>query len=366
MSNIADRLIKRFDEKKVFKFSTVDPFNEESSWLSTYSPSLDLRLKTLGLPTGIVEVRGDSQAGKTTFTLMLLKGAQEQYGENLVAVILSSERRDNKPYAIQVGINVDDITIVRVKFVEDVFNKINQIISDVEEMIASGEIKLQGKPRYVFIWDSLGQTIAQQEKNAMEKRATIRTTETKQAKEDETKSAAMGSAARALSIGLRATIALSDEVDMTLVIINRAYDNIGSVGKSSYGGDAITFYPNMRFELARIEGLKVGEEEWGQVTQIRTIKTDYDRPKQKFNVEIGYGFGWILNEEDLEIGFKAGLLKKFGQNGASYLNGKLQWKTRRELYGLYEQKHPLLKVLTKKLIKLAHEQVLAERASKVN
>lgn len=362
MSKITDKLISRFDSNKVFKFSEIDPFNEESSWLTTYSPSLDLGLKTHGLPTGIVEIRGDSQAGKTTFTLMLLKGAQEFYGDNLIPVILSSERRDNKPYAEQVGIRTEDIPIFRVKMLEDVFNKIQQVLYDVQEMIEKKEITMVGKPRFLFIWDSLGQTIAKQEKDAMAKRATVREVNTKQAKEDETKNAAMGASARALSMGLRSTIGLSDEFDLTLVIINRAYENMGGHGgKTSYGGQAITYYPNLRLELYRKKGIEVSEEEVGQVTVVKTIKTDYDKPKQEFEVEIGYGYGFVLSATDLQIGFDAGILKKHGQFGASFMNGKLKWGTRKELYALYEKKDPLLKVLTKKLIKIAHEQVLEDR-----
>ena len=104
MTSIASKLIERFDSKKVFKFSDVDPFSEESAWISTSSPSLDRFLKTHGIPTGIVEVRGDSQAGKTTFTLMVMKSCLEEYGDRAVINILSSERRDNKPYAERLGI----------------------------------------------------------------------------------------------------------------------------------------------------------------------------------------------------------------------------------------------------------------------
>lgn len=361
--NITDKLIEKFDNTKVFKFESLNPFSEESSWIPTFSPSLDLRLKTLGLPSGIIEVRGDSQAGKTTFDLMAIRGCLEWFGDRAVVVILSSERRDNKPYAEMLGIDTSRVLIIRTKTVEDVFTKTKQTVDMVKKMIETGEIKMEGKPKFFFSWDSLGNTVSRQEKDAMETRAKVMEVKTKEDEKNETKSAAMASAARAISLGFRSLIALSDEIDLTFLFINRSYENIdGGYGKTSAGGTAVTYYPCMRIELSRKEGIKFTQdgEEMGQITLVNAFKTDFSRPKQKFPIEIGYGYGFVLTEDDLQIGFDAGILEKYG-NGAKYLKGKLQWKSRRELYKLYEENNPLLKLLTKKLIKLAHQKVMEER-----
>jgi RecA/RadA recombinase len=360
--NITDKLIEKFDNTKVFKFEKLDPFSEESSWIPTYSPSLDLRLKTLGLPGGIIEVRGDSQAGKTTFSLMSMRGCLETYGERAVVIVLSSERRDNKPYAEKLGVDVSKVLIIRIKTIEDVFNKTKQTVDMVKKMIADGEIKMEGKPKFFFTWDSLGNTVSRQEKETMEIRSKVVEVKTKEDEKNETKSAAMASAARAISLGFRSIIALSDDIDITFLFINRSYENIEGHGKTSAGGTAVTYYPCMRIELSRKEGIKFTQdgEEMGQITLVNAFKTDFSRPKQKFAIEIGYGYGFVLTEDDLQIGFDAGILEKYG-NGAKFMKGKLQWKSRRELYKLYEENNPFIKVLTKKLIKLAHAKVLEER-----
>ena len=96
------------------------------------------------------------------------------------------------------------------------------------------------------------------------------------------------------------------------------------------------------------------------------IKNDFDRPKQKFTVEIGYGYGFVLNAEDIALGIEAGFLEKFGQAGAIFKMGKkeLKWQTRKQLYELYEKREPTLKILTSKLIKYAHKKMMDERALK--
>jgi len=357
--NLTDKLAQKFDRSKTFKFSDINLFSEESAWTSTGSPYLDYRLRTLGYPTGIVEIRGDSQSGKTTLSIHAMIECLSQYKEKAVVVILSSERRDNKIYARQLGLKTEQVIVHRVKTMEDVFNKMKQTINGTMEIIDESSEKL--KPRFLFVWDSLGQTVSAQEKVKMDARAVAKK------EEDQSAQAAMGAAARALSVGLRDTISFTDGHDVTFYIINRAYDNISHAGKTSYGGKAITFYPNLRMELKRIQGLSFTQdgEEIGQITTVIPFKTDFANPKQKINIEIGYGFGVVLSKDDIEMGISAGILEKHA-HGAKFMGGKLKWGTRRELYALYENKNPLLKILVKKLLKYAHDRVLNERAKEAN
>ena len=70
--NIVDKLVKRFNNEDVIKFSDKDGFKEIKSWAHTGSPLLDYNLHTLGLPTGIIECAGKSRSGKTTLGLMAM------------------------------------------------------------------------------------------------------------------------------------------------------------------------------------------------------------------------------------------------------------------------------------------------------
>lgn len=372
-------VLDQFDKGKTFSFSDMNPFQDVGSWVSTGSPSLDYFLKTLGYPVGIIEVRGESQSGKTTFSLEAMKSAINAHGDKAVVVVLSSERRDNRPYANALGLDVSQVIIHRVTTIEDVSNKIYQTVEAVDNALegwAENEVHKNTKKsdpsfkskvetlmkendlHFFFVWDSLGQTVSSQELAKAKENA----------KNNTTNKSALGSAARSLSEFLRSFLSLQDERNTTLMIINRPYDRVdGRPGKKSYGGKAITFFPTMRLELARIQGIKVGDEEVGQITQIKTIKTDFDLPKQKFNVEIAYGKGFVLSKHDIQLGIEAGLLTKHGVGGASFKVGKkeLKWTSRKQLYEIYDERPPLLNILIKKLTKYAHDKVIKEHKEKI-
>lgn len=378
--NIAQRLVQKFNDGNnsgTSSFEDVENFDPEESWFSTGSPYLDYSLSTFGYPLGIVEVRGDSQSGKTTLSLHAMKQVLLEYGDAAIVVILSSERRDNKYYAKQIGVPVDKILVHKVKSVEDVFNKIHEtirqsnltLIEAIEEQVIDSGIKKTsdkfkktvqeelnefGGFRFLFVWDALGQTVSSQElakakDNAMK---------------GETGQAAMASSARALGAGLRSVVGYTDEEELTLYIINRPYDVIGGnvPSKKSYGGKAIELYPCMRLELARTGGVKVGTEEVGQRTQVKVIKSDFGQVKHKYEIEIGYGLGIVLSDGDFDMGKKAGILEKNG-HGYTFKMGKkeLSWSSRAELYDLYRERDPMLKVLISQLTKHAHDLVQQER-----
>ncbi len=376
--SIVDKIAAKFDGEKTMTFNEVDPFDTAASWISTGSPTLDRNLKTFGWPTGIVEVRGESQSGKTTLSLNAMLQAQRQHDEDAIITILSSERRDNKAYAEQMGVDTEEILVHKVITIEDVRNKIFQTITATREAIEEDvledvlldnddlsknsdktkelvrEALLERKsPHYLFVWDALGQTVSAQELAKAKDNA----------EKNKTDKAALGSASRALAETFRAFIGLTDEENITLFIVNRPYDSVDGRGKKSYGGKAITLYPTMRIELIRTESLKINDtEEIGQVTLVHVLKSDFDKPKQKFNVEIGYGYGMVLNAEDVKFGIEKDILEKH-YFGAKFTLGTktMEWRSRRDLYALYEEQHELLPILISRLIKAAHEDVAEMR-----
>jgi len=164
MENIIDKLVKRFNSEDVIKFSGKDGFMEMKSWCHTGSPSLDYNLRTFGLPTGIIEIAGKSRSGKTTMGLMAMKWFLKENPEDGVAVILSSETRDNKDYALQLGIPVERILIIKIKYGEAMFMQVKKVIMDAEDIMS--EYKL--KPKFFFLWDSLGATLSKNELETLE------------------------------------------------------------------------------------------------------------------------------------------------------------------------------------------------------
>lgn len=351
---IIDKISKNLD--KGVKFSEVDAFSDVDTWISTGSPSLDYNLRTHGYPTGIIECRGASQSGKTTFSLHAMKEAVEQYKDKAVVVILSSERRDNRELAQMIGVPIEKILVINTATIESVFNEFGRIVEAVKEEVGEEDLR---KYRFLFIWDSLGNTVSSQEKEA------LKTRREGKKKGDESKHAAMGSAARAISLGFRGAISMGDEINYTLFVINRGYAKMsGYGGTTSYGGTSVEYYPCLRLDLSRKEGVKIGDDEMGQITRVKTIKTDFDRPKQEFEVEIGYGYGIVLSQNDIDLGIEMGILEKHGRSGAKF-NDKLKWTSRRQLYAHYEEKNPMLKVLMSKLKKAVHKRVTKERKERL-
>jgi RecA/RadA recombinase len=370
MSKLFDSVSSRFDSERTFQFSDLDPFSEVASWSTTGIPSMDVGLNTPGWPNGIVEIRGKSQTGKTTLSLHAIKGTQLQYKERAVCCILSSERRDNRPYAETLGIDVDSVLIHKVVTIEDVFNKIHQTVnffekeyrimledehpgateSDIDEIIA-----VKGRLRYMFVWDSLGQTIAEQEKSKMEERA-----------EDDTSGhAASGAAARALSLGFRSIVGLSDDHNLTLMVINRPYSKVrGTPGFNSYGGQAIELFPTIRIHLDRLKGFKSKEVEIGQITQVKIIKSDFGPPNQKFNIDMFYGIGCPLTDRDIDFAAGINLIDRPTKTKCSIPDSGLTWKSRGELRSIYEdpaRREQMDRFYYDKLLPKLHERIVEKR-----
>ena len=61
------------------------------------------------------------------------------------------------------------------------------------------------------------------------------------------------------------------------------------------------------------------------------------------------GYGIILSDEDIEYALETGILKKEGAKKISFMNGKLTWKSPRELFALYEEHNKFLNVLHTKI-----------------
>jgi recombination protein RecA len=362
-TSFTDRLVKRFKDENTVTFKSIDNFGNVNSWISTGSPSLDYHLNTWGYPSGIIEMRGVSKSGKTTLSLHAMKIAY-QINPDVIIVILSTERRDNKPYAKQIGVPLDKVIVHQVTTIEQVFNRIQQTITEVELMWKEEE--REGKPKFIFVWDSLGASIAEQERKKMVSAAEEDTADHA--------NAAMAAAAKATKRGLRFMVGQVYDRDICFYIINHTYDKIGSFtgGQESYGGKAIQFMPTMRLEATFTGQVKIGEVKVGQTTKVTVIKSDYTSDLAPHEIEIGYGLGLILTEDDMEFGVEAGYVKraglmnkngtpKKGAQGYSFMNGKLEWHDRKGLYELYRTKNKFLQVLIRKLTKTVHDKVLAKR-----
>lgn len=351
MTNFIDKFIDSVSKSNssIKRLSQIDYFSSVSDWLPSGSATLDWHLKTLGYPVGIIELRGKSQSGKTTFSLLALKNFQKKHPDG-IAVILSTERRDNKAYAKKLGLDVERVMIIPCRSIEDVANKTQQIIQEGCKFWK--EEGMKGKPKFAFAWDSLGATISSQERKSMEEAS-------KNEDEDHHKTA-MAAAARAIKRLFRFLTGEIYDNDIWFMVINHTYDSMQAFGGSkSYGGTAIEFHPTLRLNFSKLKYVKIRDEKLGQITRINVIKSDYGSYLGDIDIELCLGKGLVPTTDELEFAVNEGIIERNGR-GYSFMDGKLSWKSAPELYDLMTNQNKFLTVMQNKIYKAMHEDVLSK------
>jgi len=104
-------------------------------------------------------------------------------------------------------------------------------------------------------------------------------------------------------------------------------------------------------EMKRIDDVEVA-----QISEVKVIKNDFGS-RQKTYIRILLGYGIILSEEDIEYGVERGIIQKPSKTVYSALNGKLRWKSDRELYQLYYDQNPLISALEKVIAASRHKDL---------
>lgn len=358
-SSFVDKIVKRFNSEDVIKFSEKDGFKDIKSWAYTGSPSLDYNLRTFGLPTGIVEIAGKSRSGKTTLGLMAMKYFLKENPDDGLAVILSSENRDNKDYALQLGLPVERIVIVKVKYVEAMFMQVKKLIMDADEIL--GEEKL--KPKFFFLWDSLGATLSKSELDTMEENTRRMEKELQRGTEVEDielKNEKMMAFAKEAKKFAKSIMAEMYNHTIHFVMLNHQYEqsNMGVTTRKSTGGEWVELLPCLRLSMKLKSHEKIDDVEVSQITEVKVVKNDFGS-RQKTDIRILLGYGIILSQEDIDYALENGILKKEGAKKMSFLNGKLTWSSNRELFQNYYSHNKLLNVLNQRIRKSMQEDLLA-------
>lgn len=360
---IIDKLVKRFDNENIIKFSEKDAFTDMKSWAHTGSSELDFNLGTFGFPQGIVEVAGASRGGKTTLALEAMKNFQKENRENGVCVILSSENRDNKDYARRIGLDVNNVLIVKITFVEEMFLLVKQIIDATYEEFKTNKINEQ--PRFMFVWDSLGATLSLAERNTMEENNAMLSKKLAGGELlSDLKNDKIGAFAKEAKKFAKYILSETYDKIIHFVILNHTYDTITGMGistKKSTGGEWIQYLPTIRLQISSKGMERIGDEEVAQISVVKVIKNDFGSRK-KTEIRILLGEGIILSQNDIDYALEMGILKKEGVKKISFMNGKLSWSTPREFFQLYHDKNKFLPILHSKIRKSMQKDLLDIKA----
>lgn len=357
--SIIDRIVKKFNSDDVIKFSDKDGFKEVKSWAHTGSPTLDYNLKTFGFPVGIIEIAGKSRSGKTTLGLMAMKYFLRDNPKDGIAVILSSENRDNKDYALQLGLDVSKIMIIKIRYVEDMFMKVKALLDQVEEIYKEGKSKT--KPKFFFMWDSLGATLSKSELDTMNINTDTLTKKMEKGEDmTDLKHEKVGAFAKSAKMFAKFLMGEMYTHTIHFIILNHQYDTIGGMGRStrkSTGGEWVSLLPCLRLSL-RLKGHeRLDDVEVAQITEVKVIKNDFGGRKAT-DIRILLGYGVILSQEDIDYALEMGILKKEGVRKVSFMGDKLTWSTPRELFEYYYQKNKFLEVLTTRIIKETQKDLI--------
>jgi len=366
MSNsIIDKIVKKFNSEDVIKFSEKDGFKDVKSWSHTGSPSLDYNLRTFGLPTGIIEIAGKSRSGKTTLGLMAMKYFLKENPEDGIAVILSSENRDNKDYALQLGLPIKDIIIIKIKYVEAMFMQVKKLIMDADEIMKQEK----RTPKFFFLWDSLGATLSRSELETMEentKRMEKKLQSDGGVEDIEFKNEKMMSFAKESKKFAKSIMSEMYDHVVHFVMLNHQYDNTapGSfiTTRKSTGGEWVELLPCLRLSLKLKGNEKIDDVEVAQITEVKVVKNDFGSRK-KTDIRILLGYGIILSQEDIDYAVETGLLKKEGAKKYIFMNGRLSWSSPREFFKLYQQHDKFLKILHSKIKKSMQDDLVALKES---
>ena len=358
-NKIINQIVKGFTSERVIKFSDKDGFEEVKSWAHTGSPSLDYNLQTHGLPTGIIEIAGKSRSGKTTLGLMAMKHFLNENKETGIACILSSENRDNKDYALQLGVDVSRVIIIKIHFVEEMFLMVRKFIENTNTILKQNGIKEQ--PRFFFMWDSLGATIAKAELDAIEHNQEMMQKQMEKGDDiEKLKSEKIGAFAKNAKMFAKSLTALMYTNIIHFVILNHQYDTIGSMGisvRKSTGGEWVEYLPTLRLSMKLVKNEKIDDVDVAQISEVKVVKNDYGS-RVPTNIRILLGYGIILSNEDIQYALELGILQKEGVKKIQFMNGKLKWGSPRELFQLYREDNKFLRLLIGKIRQSMRQDLL--------
>lgn len=361
--NIIDKIVKRFNSEDVIKFSDKDGFQDIKSWAHTGSPTLDYNLRTFGLPTGIIEIAGKSRSGKTTLGLTAMKYFLQENVDSGIAVILSSENRDNKDYALQLGLPISRIIIVKVKYVEAMFMQVKKLIMDADEVTKEMGVK----PKFFFLWDSLGATLSKSELDTMEENTKRMEKELQRGAEVEhmeLKSEKMMAFAKEAKKFAKSIMSEMYTHVIHFVILNHQYEQsaMGVTTRKSTGGEWVELLPCLRLSMKLKGHEKIDDVEVSQITEVKVVKSDFGSRK-KTDIRILLGYGIILSQDDIDYALERGILKKEGVKKITFMNDKLSWSSPRELFNHYYQHNKFLGILHKKIKRATADDLVAYKES---
>ena len=207
----------------------------------------------LGLQFGkIIQIAGDSDSGKTSLALEAMKRAQEQ---GFGVIYVETEGKTSPQDLIQKGINPDGVMTISSAITEEAWDSSLRVWNQFFEDYPNEKL--------LFVFDSYGNTTS------------MRDSELDMTKDSQKP----GGAAKTNRLGIGNLIARMVKDPVAVLIVNYNYSNIGSVGKTNAGGNALNFHAMLTIQSSRVgwieaqqNGIKVKK---GAKVRYNTFKSHY-------------------------------------------------------------------------------------------
>ena len=179
---------------------------------------------TKGLPFGyVVMIAGNTDSGKTSFTIEAMKCAQEQ---DINVILVDTEKKTTSRRLTQWGVDPDRVARVQPEYLEQAYDGIDQWINYIKDADPDSKI--------LVIFDSVGNTPSM-----------------KEVENDVDDTLQLGLAAKTNKRGMRRLVPKLKQDNIAMLLINQTYDNIASPGKTNAGGKAMDFFSCLTYQTAR-------------------------------------------------------------------------------------------------------------------
>lgn len=289
---VIEEIQKDFGEGAIMKLG--DKPNNQLDVISTGSLGLDSALGVWGLPKGrIVEIYGPESSGKTTLATHVIAEAQKK-GD--LCLVIDAEHAYDTEYAKKLGVDVDNLYISQP-------DNGDQALEIADRAISSGKFG-------VVVIDSVAALVPKGEL------------------EGEMGESKMGLQARLMSQACRKLTATVSKHNCLLIFINQLREKIGVMfgnPETTTGGNALKFYASVRIDIRRSttadNSIKEGDEIVGNLVKAKVIKNKVAPPFRATEFWMVYNKGIDKIAEVIELGHKAGILKKWGKQITLYKEG---------------------------------------------
>ena len=263
---------------------------------STGIELLDYAIGCGGYPKGrITEIFGLASSTKTSLCLFGIAQAQR---DGKVCMFVDAEFALDFKHAIAMGVDVDNLIVLKPDSGEEVFDTIEQMLRD----------KLVD---YIVV-DSIPSLIPIPELEAEVNKPT------------------MGGQARLVASGLRRLVPLVAKNDTVLIFINQLRKNIMGGTFDPYtkpGGMSLSFYISVSIRLANMGKLKKGDEILGQQIKFQMKKNKVGMNNHEGELKFLFADGFHSELNMVEVATKKGVLER---EGNTYSFGEVKLGTGKE------------------------------------